>query len=73
MKAIVSFGFTLLKGNRRQKEFSLVNLTFKFVWKIYIYISIQAQVMSDAFPRKEQNHHCEATMCKSFKSSLHDV
>lgn len=36
---------------------------FKFVWKIYTYISTWAGVMFDAFRRKEQNHNCEAKVC----------
>lgn len=36
---------------------------FKFVWKIYTYISTRACVMFDAFRRKEQNHNCEAKVC----------
>lgn len=36
---------------------------FKFVWKIYTYISTRVCVMFDAFCRKEQNHNCEAKVC----------
>lgn len=52
----------ITKREQRTWKTQFGEFDFKFVWKIYTNISTQAWVMCDAFPRKEQNHNCEAMM-----------